>query len=246
MHLVAVLLPILLLFPSLLHAAPPLTIATADGIPLSTPTSTGFHDQVVREACKRIGRQMETVHLPAERALVNADEGIEDGVYVRVQGLDTMYKNLRIVPEKITDYEFVAFGKNPDLQITNWDSLQEHDVAIVTGWKILENNIVRFKTLTKVKNGELLFKALAEDKVDLVVFNKLDGYGVIKELNLKGIHTLKMPLATKEMFLYLHKNHEALVPQLTNALRSMKSDGSYDAIKTSALSPYLPTEARVQ
>ena len=189
---------------------------------------------------------METIHLPAERALVNADEGIEDGVYVRVHGLETLYKNLRIVPEKITDYEFVAFGKNPDMQITNWDSLQEHDVAIVTGWKILETKIVRFKSLIKVKNGELLFKALAEDKVDLVVFNKLDGYGVIKDLNLKGIHALKMPLATREMFLYLHKNHEDLVPQLTDALRSMKSDGSYAAIKSSTLAPYLPAEAREQ
>lgn len=246
MHLLAMILSLFLLLPSLLYADPLITMATADGVPLSTPDATGFHDQIVREACKRIGRQMETVHLPAERALVNADEGTEDGVYVRVQGLDAMYKNLRIVPEKITDYEFVAFGKNPDLQINTWDSLQEHDIGIVTGWKILENNIVRFKTLTKVKNEALLFKALSEDKVNLVVFNKLDGYGVIKELNLQGIHALKMPLATREMFLYLHKSHEDLIPQLTDALRSMKSDGSYDAIKTSALAPYLPAEARMQ
>jgi polar amino acid transport system substrate-binding protein len=153
--------------------------------------------------------------------------------------LDQVYKNLRIVPEKITEYEFVAFGKNPQVQLNGWESLQNYYVGIITGWKILENNIIRFKELTKVKNAELLFKTLRDDKVDLVVYNKLDGLGTIKELSLKGIYPLERTLATKEMFLYLHKNREDIIPQLTHALRSMKSDGTYDRIKASVFAPYL-------
>jgi polar amino acid transport system substrate-binding protein len=240
MQFIFLVLAIALTLPNPLFADSRITIATADGIPLSTPVGTGFHDQVVREAFKRIGLQMEVVHLPAERALLNADQGIEDGVYVRVEGLDQVYKNLRIVPEKITEYEFVAFGKNPQIQLNGWDSLENYYVGIITGWKILEHNVIHFKELTKIKNAELLFKALCDDKVDLVVYNKLDGYGTIKELGLKGVYALEKPLATKAMFLYLHKDREGIIPQLTDALKSMKSDGTYEAIKTSVLTPYMP------
>ncbi|OQX19844.1 MAG: hypothetical protein BWK76_03310 [Desulfobulbaceae bacterium A2] len=221
---------------------PRLTVATADGVPLSTPEGTGFHDQVVREACQRIGVQLDIIHLPAERALLNANDGFEEGVYVRVEGMEASYPNLRMVPEKIGDYEFVAFGKQSSAQLNGWDSLRDYHVAIITGWKILERNIVASKSLTKVKDASLLFRALVDDKVDLVVYNRLDGYGTIKELGLQGIHALDPPFATREMFLYVHKSREALVPQLAAALRAMKDDGSYAAIRMRTLAPYLPAQ----
>ena len=32
------------------------------------------------------------------------------------------------------------------------------------------------------------------------------------------------------MYLYLHKKHQALVPKLTQAIRDLKADGSYNRI----------------
>jgi polar amino acid transport system substrate-binding protein len=37
-----------------------------------------------------------------------------------------------------------------------------------------------------------------------------------------------------DMFLYLHKKHEALVPRLAQALRDMKADGSHARILAAA------------
>ncbi|WP_306545920.1 ABC transporter substrate-binding protein [Desulfobulbus sp.] len=228
------------LFSQVLAAEPPLVIGTADGVPLSTSDGMGFHDQIVREAFRRIGLQIDIAHLPAERALLNANEGIEKGIYVRIQGLESEYKNLSIVPEKISEYEFVAFGKDPSLRMNGWDSLQNYHVGIVNGWKILEKNIVACKNLTKVKNAEVLFRSLEEDKIDLVVYNKIDGYGMIKELGLQGIHALDSPFATKDMFLYLHKDLDKVILPLAEALKAIKSDGTYLSIKRNALSQYLP------
>jgi len=228
------------LFSRVLAAEPPIVVGTADGVPLSTSDGMGFHDQIVREAFRRIGLQLDVVHLPAERALLNANEGIEKGVYVRIQGLESEYKNLRIVPEKVSEYEFVAFGKDPSLRMNGWDSLLNHHVGIVNGWKILEKNMAACKNLTKVKNAEVLFRSLAEDKVDLVVYNKLDGFGMIEELGLQGIYALDSPFATKDMFLYLHKDLDRIVQPLAEALKSMKSDGAYLSIKRNALGRYLP------
>jgi len=240
LHWILYVLLMILACPLRLAAEEQITLATSDGIPLSNPEGTGFHDQVVREACRRIGLSLNIEHLPAERSLINANEGIEDGVYVRVEGLDAVYADLRRVPEKIGDYEFVAFGRNKDMPIAGWDSLANYHVAIVTGWKILEKNIVASRSLTKVKDASLLFRTLADDKVDLVVYNRLDGYGQLKEMKLQGIYALQAPLATREMFLYLHKSRERLIPLLSKALGEMKGDGTYDRIKKSALTAYLP------
>jgi polar amino acid transport system substrate-binding protein len=38
------------------------------------------------------------------------------------------------------------------------------------------------------------------------------------------------------MYLYLNKKHEALVPQIAQALREMKADGTYNKIMFSIIS----------
>lgn len=241
MRIVLVVLMSLLLMPGWLVAEQArITIATSDGVPLSTPEGTGFHDRVVREAFHRIGVALEIVHLPAERSLQNANEGIEQGVFVRVEGMEKVYPNLRRVPEKISEYEFVAFSKRSDIRINGWDSLRDYHVAIVTGWKILEQNILQTQSLIKVRDAALLFQVLVDNKVDLVVYNKLDGYGVIKAMGLQGIHALQPPLATRDMFLYLHSSQQDRIPKLTEALQAMKRDGTYDGLQQQTLSPYLP------
>ncbi len=240
MKIVYTILFLLLFSPAFLLADSRITIATADGVPLSTPDGNGFHDQVIREAFNRLNMEIEIVHLPAERALINANEGIEQGVYVRVQGLNKVYTNLRRVPEKITDYQFVAFSKYKNIQLKGWNSTHPYDVGIITGWKILEKNITKYNSLLKVKNAQILFNVLVNNKVDLIVYNKLDGFGIIKAQGLKGIYALEPPFVEKEMFLYLNKNKEDLIPQLVMALKSMKADGTFAKIKHKTLTPYLP------
>ena len=56
---------------------------------LSTSEGMGFMIRLSKRLLDRIGLQIDIVHLPAERALLNANEGIENGVYVRIQGLES-------------------------------------------------------------------------------------------------------------------------------------------------------------
>lgn len=217
-----------------------ITIVTADGPPLSTADGTGLHDQFIHEAFARIGIDMVVVHLPAERALINANTGIEEGVYVRIEGIEKQYPNLIRVPEKITDYEFVAFTKNIDVPTTGWETLRPYDIGIITGWKILEQQIKGTKSLLKVDSPKLLFGVLDRQRVDIIVYNRYDGYGVIKALKLQNIKVLEPPLAVREMFLYLNVRHRDLVPKMTVALRAVKTDGTYHRLFQEIIAPYLP------
>ena len=221
------------------HAQQPLVLTTSMAPPLSKDDQTGFYDQILIEAFRRIRQPVQITHLPTERSITNANLGITDGEFPRISGLDRLYPNLVKVPEKIDDFKFTAFTWRPDIQLKDWSSCKPYNVAIVRGWKILEANLTDVRSLVKVKNQELLFSLLGKQRTDIAVYSRFEGQEMIKRLGLQSIRVLEPPLATREMFLYLNKKHLPLIPTLTKQLRSMKDDGTYDRIFEKTLGPYL-------
>ena len=220
------------------HPAP-LALTTFMTAPLSREDQTGFYDQVVIEAFRRIGQPVQITHLPTERSISNANLGVTDGEFPRISGLDRLYPNLHRVPEKIVDFVFVAFTWRTDIQLKDWSSCRPYNVAIVRGWKILEANLAEVKSLEKVTTQEILFNLLAKRRTDIVVYSRFEGREMIEKLGLQSIRVLEPPLATRAMFLYLNKKHLALIPELAEQLRSMKQDGTYDNIRQETLGSYL-------
>jgi polar amino acid transport system substrate-binding protein len=221
------------LLPALAIAGNPratIVLNTADAAPNSTPTLTGICDKVIKAAFKRIGVPVRIIRIPSERALITANDGIDDGNYARIKGMETIYPNLIRVPESIIKFEFVAFSKKSDIKISGWDSLKPYNIGFITGWKILEANITGTKSLIKVKNERVLFDVLNEDKVDIIVYDRLQGLTLLRELKYGDIHSIKPPIAVKDMYLYLHKRNKDLVPLLSDAIRGMKKDGTYNKI----------------
>jgi len=217
-------------------ASPSLVITTSVGPPESDESGTGIYDLLLQEAFSRINQRIEVVHLPSERALMNADSGLTDGEFPRISGLEKLYPNLIRVPERLTDYEFVAFGKHHKQTMYSWDALQPYDVAIVRGWKILEKNIVKYHSLIRAKNHKLLFDLLLNDRVDIVVYSRITGNAYIRSQGLEDVVVaLEPPLAIRKMYLYLNKKHERLIEPLSNALRKMRKDGTYSEIKNRVL-----------
>ena len=217
--------------------SPPLVLNSADGPPFSKPDETGIIDRVLKEAFRRLEIEINIIAVPAERALLNADDGNDDGTFSRIAGMSEKYPGLLQVPEKIVDFEFVAFSRNIDMETKGWASLQPFDVAIITGWKILEENIKNTRSLHKVRDERILFNLLARNQVDIVVYSRLGGKATIRELGLEGIKILEPPFAVREMFLYLNKKHARLVAPVSESLKNMKEDGSYQSIIGSHAQP---------
>ncbi|MBF0329187.1 MAG: transporter substrate-binding domain-containing protein [Nitrospirae bacterium] len=213
-----------------------IVLNTANDPPNSTDDHTGICERVMTEAFRRIGIKLKIVDLPSERALINANEGIEDGNFARVEGLEKLYPNLIRISETITTFEFVAFSKKASFKTLGWDSLRPYNIGIITGWKILENNIAGVKSLTKVRDEKLLFNLLLSEKADVVVYDRMQGKFVLKQLGAKDIKILQPPLAVKGMYPYLHKRHADLVPKLEQVLRTMKKDGTFKKIVGEVLS----------
>ena len=206
--------------------------------PLNTQDQKGFMDEVATEAFRRINIELQTDRLPAERALKNANNGIIDGEMSRIEGLDKIYSNLIRVPEKIMDWEFVAFSYNPIDLDKGWRSLSEESVAYINGWKIIEKNIPSSTEAIKVSNATDLFKLLSKNRTDHVIYERWGGRYLLNKIFMNDVELSKPPLAIKEMFIYLHNKHKALVPKLSAALASMKKDGGYQRLVRKHLSPF--------
>ena len=225
-----------------LAAQTPLCLNTFAGPPLSTPDHTGYYDRILLEAFGRLGIPVTIGQLPAERSLQNANSGIDDGDFVRISGMEKRYPNLVMVPEKIDDFEFVAFTRTLKLPTANWAALAPYQVGIVRGWKILEENLTGVKGLTMVKNQEQLFTLLKNGRADVVVYARHEGNHMLRQLGVTDAIALEPPLAVRPMYLYLNKKHVGLVAPLAARLREMKEDGTYAALARLSLPHSFPTE----
>lgn len=205
--------------------------------PLTTDAGDGFLDMVVREAFRRAGLELKLVKLPAERALLDANAGIEDGDLTRIAGIEKQYPNLVRVPEKLLDWTFVAFSKDRTIP-SDWPAIRQHTVGHIRGWKIYEQNTAGAGNVIAVDDSEQLFRLLALDRIDVALYVHWMGLALIQRQGLKDVHILEPPLATREMFIYLHKKHVTLVPKIAAALRALKADGFYDRAYREKLLPY--------
>lgn len=217
-----------------------LVINTSYSAPLTSPDHSGVLDLFYQELGKRLGTKIEIQSLPAERCLVNADSGIDDGDVARINGLDQKYTNLRRVPESVMQFEMGVFSRKQNFTVNGAESLKPYSVGIITGWKILEKNIVDSKSLEKVENAEQLFTLLDKNRIDVAVLEKMQGTMTIQQMKLNNIKLLQPNFLEGTWYLYLNKKHEAQIPEIAKAIKAMKDDGTHKRIFDSVLKRYQP------
>jgi polar amino acid transport system substrate-binding protein len=205
--------------------------------PYTTADQKGFVDIIMGEVFRRAGLELKLIKLPAERALLNADLGIIDGDLSRIAGLDKNYKNLIQIPEVLFMWEFVAFSKisvnPPDV-----NHLTKQSIGHLKGWKIYERMFEKASNVITVDTPEQLFLLLKKDRIEVALFERWMGAVQIKKMEIHSAHPLLPPLAKREMFVYLNKKHEKIVPRLVEELRALKRNGFYDKVYLQKLKPY--------
>lgn len=185
---------------------------------------------VLKECFNRMGIELKIISMPSKRSLENANDGREDGNFLRTDDISQAYPNLIRVPEKIAVNRVVAFSKNTDISVSGWESLLPYHVVYVNGWKNCERELKKAKAQTTIKNEELLFTLLEKERADVGVFGLSTGLEVLKKLGYSDIKALAPPIVVSDMFLYVHKKHEDLVPEIVRNLKKMKKDGTYQSL----------------
>ncbi len=238
------LLPIVLLAlaltcnPSQAANEPVLVLSDVYDVPYTTKNADGFLDVVLKEAFRRAGLNLKLVRVSPERALLNANAGIEDGVSARIAGLEKNYHNLVRVPEKVLDTSFVAFAHHSKLNNANWETLASVSVGYIQGYKIFEQNLKPGTQITIVDTGEQLLTMLDKNRIDVSLDERWMGLALAKKMGVEGVYVVEPALAEREMFVYLHKRHTDKIPAISAALRALKADGFYSRICREKLAPF--------
>jgi polar amino acid transport system substrate-binding protein len=208
---------------------PVITVSTNN-----TPLDRKALQVLSQEALRRIGVDFRLVSLPSERSLLAANLGEVDGEGLRVAGLAEQYPNLVRVPERYVSTSFVAFARDATISLDHgWNSLQPYRVAFITGWKLFESQAGGARVVHKVDRPEQLFEMLDHGHADLALYTQADGVALVRKLGLATIAPVQPTLQDVDLYLYLNRKHEALVPRLARALREMKADGTYHRLLTS-------------
>lgn len=213
---------------------PTYDFVTAAGVPyVKDQGSDGFLDLLLRTAFGRLSRSATVTQMPGERALVNANNGIDDGDALRVAGMERIYPDLIQVPASVHSMEFVAITLRGRDAIGSWEDLSGLSVGIIRGWKIFEKRLADHLGVTTVRNAGQLFDILGQERVDVVLLETWQAAPFLKRLHLTAtVH--QPPLVAMPMFVYLNSAHADLVPRLTEIFESMAADGSLEAIRERA------------
>lgn len=217
---------LLLLFPG---TAEGFTISSSYNNLLSNPEGQGILDRLMKEAFRRLGREVEIVYAETDRSLIDVNAGVFDADINRIEGLEQTYPHLVRVPEPNMEMQFTAFVKKA-LPLASWADLAPYRVGLVRGWKILEERTRSLPEVYTVPTEVHLFKMLDAGRIDAALYANRTGHAVVESLGLTGIWHIESPLETHPMYLYLHESRADLAEPLAVVLREMKADGSYEAI----------------
>ena len=199
-----------------------------------TPPVSDFFNRVLSEADNRLTDiSISFEVLPAERSLILANQGINDGECCRIPSIvSPEYKNLLVVEESFFSARFSAFGKKNSMPIRKFDDLKPFTVGSVEGWKIAVIKVKQIKPaeMHVLTTPEQLFKMIDQDRLDYGVVGYLSGLDAIAKLKLKNIQAFEPPLIEKQLYLLLHNKHKDLIPVFNDVLKQMKKDGSINKI----------------
>jgi polar amino acid transport system substrate-binding protein len=179
---------------------------------------------ILREAYGRLGIKVETMGLPAERALVMANAGTTDGVVIRIAGIDRDYPNLVMVPVLLLQLEAVVFTHTVDFPVKGWESLKPWRIGIIRGFKFAEQGTAGMRVLL-TQNPEILFRNLERGYYDIAINERYSGLVACKQAGIENVRILEPPLEQLPMYHYVHASHRDLVPRLTAILQEMKASG---------------------
>lgn len=213
---------------------------TSTGAPYTNEDHTGFQDLIVAEVFRRLGLKGRVEFYDASaRALINANNDVDNGVAMRIEGLEKKFPNLVRVEERLIENDFVAYSRDLDFTINGWTSLEKYRIAYIHGWVIFERNLGPDQKKHAVKDPGQMFTMLTKNRVDLVLYERWQGLQRAKDSGIR-VKVHEPPLASVDMFMYVHKNHADLAPKMAETLREMKADGTYQAIFHRTLSILLP------
>ena len=216
-----------------LHAQEKLIFTT-----ILNSSSAKISEQVIREAYRRLGFDIEVIWVPARRALEMSNDGQVDGELHPIFGIDKRWSNLIRVPNQVNELEATAFTKGIEFKVAGWNSFSSYSVGVRRGIQFSNAN-TQGMSRQIVNTVQGLFEILQYDRVEGIVTSLINGLIELKGIKHSSIKPLKPAIEVYPLYHYLHIKHQALVPKVNGILEEMKKEGLIQRIRQQALNRLL-------
>ncbi len=197
--------------------------------PVTTPAGHGYLDKLYAEWFSRAGLHAELLFVPAARGLENSNAGIYDGDAARTEIDSSLYPYLHRVPEPLSRIYLHGFHIDPDIRIRTAGDFRRYRVGYVRGWRVAERLFEGMGNAVALRDVDGLMDMLAAGRLDIAFLTLVPARELAHARNLESLEKTEFHIE-KDQYLYLNAKHLDKIPRLTEVLRLMKSDGSYDAI----------------
>jgi|SaaInlStandDraft_7_1057024.scaffolds.fasta_scaffold04595_3 polar amino acid transport system substrate-binding protein len=185
--------------------------------------------QILIEAYRRTGHEIEVIGFPGARAISEANRGNSDGEVVRLKRVLKDFPNLRVVPEPLLEVETSIASKNHQIKVTGWETVNNYSATTVRGYKSIEKRL-QAQSANFTNSVDSALRMLQFDRVEILVLSKLDLRLGLKNFNYPDIKIIEPSISKVLLFHMLHKSRAALIPAVSKALTGMKADGTYQRI----------------
>ena len=190
---------------------------------------------VIPQIYRKLGIDITITPLPAKRAQLEATSGKSDGEIMRIYNYGEENPTTIRVPTPYYSLETMAFiKKNAGIAITKKEDLAKYRIVKVRGVKHTNNITQGLVNVSDVDSTEQMMWLVEKGMVDVALTNTIDGLMALSILNIDDIVPLDAPLATLDLFHYIHESHKDLVPLVDNIIKEMLASGELASIIKSA------------
>lgn len=198
----------------------------------------GYVAELVTEAFKRSGFEVEITYLPWARVVKMSEDGVFDGYFPEYYS-DSL-KEKFLVSDPLPGGPLGLFKlKDTAITFTRLEDLKPYKIGVVRGYI----NTAEFDAANYLKKDEATddlqnFKKLMKKRVDLVVSDKYVGLYTIKNNlpeDLDKVEFISPPLEEKDLFLCISKKTSGFTLKMKSFnenYQKMKADGTVDKILT--------------
>lgn len=190
----------------------------------------------------RTGIQLVFEYVPSKRSLQLANNGVLDGEAGRIKALvnNEDYANLRIVDGPWTRAHYVVLQKaGSHRQIQSYSDLVDKKVCHTRGQLMAPIRLKQYaieQVFTSTTNEQVIHM-LVQDRCDAVLYFFEQSNPEIVAFLKENRVSFKTVLEQHNGYIFLHKKHQALIPILESALKTIEKDGTR-ALITSQFNKY--------
>ena len=196
----------------------------------------GYTVEIIREALKRVGYDLETVWLPWKRAQVEAARGDYDGLGASYYNKERANKFAYSDPIATTEVVFFKRTED-DIKYSNLEDLKPYNIGTGFGYGYPEQ-FVKADYLKKVEAYELKtnITRLLHKRIDLIIGSRKAILFYLKQKYPDRINSLEIlgnPLETLPLYVLFSKkkpDYKQKIEDFNRGLKMIKEDGTYQKI----------------